>query len=323
MSQRESKTFDSNPDIDAFLRRLTVERRYSPHTISNYQRDLRAFSDYLGKQGLDNWGCVRDGDIRAFAAAERGRGLSPRSLARRLSAVRSFFNELLRNGAVEVNPAKGVRAPKASKTLPKTLDVDEVSRLLARTPATTPDAKDVALLARDLAIVELLYGCGLRLSELVSLNTGDIDRAEASVVVTGKGGKSRLVPVGRKAVEAVNEWLKHRGLMANLDERALFVSSRGARLGSRSIQARLDRLAKQCGVNRKIHPHMLRHAFASHLLQSSGDLRAVQELLGHADIATTQVYTHLDYQHLAKLYDDAHPRAKRRRKPADVWETKN
>jgi len=316
MPQNESETLGSHPDIDAFLQRLEVERRYSPHTISNYRRDLHAFHDYLLKPGPLNhtpgdWQAVSDSDVRAFAAAERSRGLAPQSVARRLSSVRSFFNELLRYEALEMNPAKDVRAPKAPRTLPKTLDLDEVTQLLDRLPTTNGDTKEGALLARDLAIVELLYACGLRVSELVGVDVGDIDAAAASVVVVGKGGKSRAVPVAGKAIEAIDRWLRHRAQMAKADERALFVSRCGTRLGTRSIQGRLQRLARQCGLSRKVHPHMLRHAFASHLLQSSGDLRAVQELLGHADIATTQVYTHLDYQHLAGLYDAAHPRAKR------------
>ena len=247
-----------------------------------------------------------DGDIRAFAAAERKRGLGTRSLARRLSALRSFYDFLLRIDRVNHNPVKSVQAPKAVKKLPKLLDVDEIGVLLDGPPPNS------SLSIRDLATVELLYGCGLRLSELVNLNYSQIDFSDPSVRVTGKGQKTRIVPLGRKAAKAVRLWLPVRAQWANSDEQALMVSKRGVRLSGRSVQKRLDRMARDRGINRSVNPHMLRHSFASHLLESSGDLRAVQELLGHADIATTQIYTHLDYQYLANLYDKAHPRARRK-----------
>lgn len=296
----------ADPDIDAFLQRLSVERRCSAHTVSNYRRDLSALLRYRDKQQLSAWSQLKDGDIRAFAATERSRGLGNRSLARRLSALRSFYDYLLQIDRVSHNPAKSVQAPKAAKTLPRLLDVDEISALLDGRPRESP------LLLRDLAAVELMYGCGLRLSELVDLDCAAIDFADASVRVTGKGQKTRIVPLGSKAADAVGKWLPVRAQWAGPDESALMVSKRGTRLSGRSIQKRLERLAREKGLKRSVHPHMLRHSFASHLLESSGDLRAVQELLGHADIATTQIYTHLDYQYLANLYDKSHPRARRK-----------
>ncbi len=294
-------------DLEQFLQSLHIERRSSGHTLSNYRRDLMAFLQYCKQYELTEWSQIMDGDVRAFAAAERGRGLGSRSLARRLSALRSFYDYLLRMAQVEHNPAKAVRAPKADKTLPKALDVDDIGQLLDGPPSES------ALSVRDLAIVELLYGCGLRLSELVNLDCQHIDVSGSSVRVTGKGEKTRLVPLGSKAVAALARWLPVREQWVRNGERALFVSKRGGmRLGARSVQQRLNCLARERGISRKLHPHMLRHSFASHLLESSGDLRAVQELLGHADIATTQIYTHLDYQYLANLYDKAHPRARRK-----------
>ena len=296
------------PTIAAFLQRLTVERRCSKHTVTNYQRDLLAFSEFCTQRKLGGWSDLLDGDIRAFAAAERSRGLSARSIARRLSALRAFFDYLLAHGLAEKNPARSVRAPKADKPLPKALDVDDIGSLLDGTDTATPIA------ARDRAIVELFYGCGLRLSELADLNCPQLDFADATIRVTGKGQKTRIVPLGGKAIEAVKKWLPVRREWCEDHEPALFVSKRGQRLSGRAIQQRVGQMAKAAGLNRSLHPHMLRHSFASHLLESSGDLRAVQELLGHADISTTQIYTHLDYQHLANLYDRAHPRARRKGK---------
>ncbi|MEM7292347.1 MAG: tyrosine recombinase XerC [Pseudomonadota bacterium] len=293
--------------VQSFLTRLEVERRSSPHTVSNYRRDLMAFLAYCDKRSVTALDTVSTADIRAFAATERTRGLSPSSLARRLSTLRVFFDYLVRAGTLAANPARGVRAPKASKRLPKSLDVDEANRLLDQIPQKTLHA------VRDVAMGEMLYGCGLRLAELVSLDLTSIDRAERTVRVVGKGRKTRLVPLGGKALEALDRWVTVRGQWAGSDESAIFVSQRGTRLSTRSVQQRISRLGLEQGINRGLHPHMLRHSFASHLLQSSGDLRAVQELLGHADIATTQIYTHLDYQHLAQTYDKAHPRARRKR----------
>jgi len=233
--------------------------------------------------------------------------ISGKSLQRELSSVRTFYSYLLREQAVESNPAQGIRAPKTKRLLPPTLDVDQVGALL---DTTTSDPLEI----RDLAMMELFYSSGLRLAELISVNTDDIDTQDTSLEVLGKGSKSRRVPIGQKALEAIANWLLIRPQLAKPDEPALFVSKRGTRIHRRTVETRLKRWSLNHGTNQNLHPHMLRHSFASHVLESSGDLRAVQELLGHADISTTQIYTHLDFQHLAKVYDAAHPRAKKRKK---------
>lgn len=292
--------------IERFLHHLRTERRLSPHTITNYHRDLAAFAAHCAAQGLRDWRKIDEHRVRAYAAARHREGLAGRSLQRNLSAIRSFFNYLLREGVLVHNPGQGVRAPKSPRKLPRTLDADQVGRLLAVT-----ERGPLAL--RDRAMMELIYSSGLRLAELVSLDLHDVDLADATVRITGKGAKTRVVPVGRYAIAALRDWLAARRELVSADETALFVNRRGRRLGTRSVQQRMRGWAVKQGVDTRVHPHMLRHCFASHLLESSGDLRAVQELLGHADIATTQVYTHLDFQHLAKVYDQAHPRAKKRR----------
>ncbi len=291
--------------LEAFLRSLATERRLSPHTLSAYRRDLAALLDFLRRHNVTALADVDSYHIRRFAAESHRRGLGARSIARRLSAVRSFFAFVVRAGLAGSNPAVHVQAPKASRRLPNTLDTDQVASLL-----TLGGEDDLAL--RDRAMLELFYSSGLRLAELASLNLGDVDLADRTVRVTGKGSKSRVVPVGRHAVAALEAWLAVRPKSAAAGERALFVSRRGERLSHRSVQARLAYWAKRQGAPVRVHPHMLRHSFASHLLESSGDLRAVQELLGHSSISTTQVYTHLDFQHLAHIYDQAHPRARRR-----------
>ncbi|HEU4617612.1 MAG TPA: tyrosine recombinase XerC [Gammaproteobacteria bacterium] len=291
--------------LAAFLAGLKTERRLSPHTLSAYRRDLEGLLDFLRREGIASLGDVDSYHVRRFAAESHRRGLGPRSVARRLSAVRSFFAFLVRSGLAGSNPGVHVQAPKPSRRLPSTLDTDQVASLL------TLDADD-ALAIRDRAVLELFYSSGLRLAELVGLDLGDVDLKDRTVRVTGKGSKSRVVPVGRKAVEAIEAWLGLRSGIARAEEPALFVSRRGDRLAPRSVQARLAYWAKRQGAPVRVHPHLLRHSFASHLLESSGDLRAVQELLGHASLSTTQVYTHLDFQHLAHIYDQAHPRARRR-----------
>jgi integrase/recombinase XerC len=252
---------------------------------------------------------VDAGHVRSFVAWRHRGGVSGRTIQRELSALRTFFEYLLREGRVGANPANGVRAPKSARKLPAVLGADQVAGLL--------DFNDNSPLAvRDRAMLELIYSSGLRLSELVGLNLGDVDFDESLVAVTGKGRKRRIVPVGGQARAAIQRWLVKRTALVKGSTKALFVSTRGARLSPRAVQSRFERWTRVTGVDARIHPHLLRHSFASHLLESSGDLRAVQELLGHADISTTQVYTHLDFQHLAKVYDKAHPRAhKRRRKP--------
>ena len=294
--------------LDAFLAHLRHERRLSPRTVEGYGRDLTVLAAWLRDAGVGDWAAVTEHHVRGFVGARRRKGVSGRSVQRGLSALRSLYRYLLREGLVRGNPGQGVRPPKTPRRLPATLDPDQLGQLLD-VPVDTP------LGLRDAAIVELFYSSGLRLAELVGLDLGDVDRGDAMVEVTGKGSKTRRVPVGRLALEALQRWLTVRTDLAAADERALFVSERGHRLHPRTIQARLRHLALERGAARSLHPHLLRHSFASHLLESSGDLRAVQELLGHANISTTQIYTHLDFQHLAQAYDQAHPRARRKRDP--------
>ena len=290
-----------------FLQHLQHERRLSPRTIENYQRDLIRVQSYCDAHGITQWNHLDTHRIRALVAQLHRQGLHGRSIARLLSALRSLFGYLLREGHVSHNPATGIRAPKTDRPLPKVLDVDQMSRLLAI-------KSDDPLALRDRALMELMYSSGLRLSEIATLNCNDIDMQDALVTVTGKGNKRRLLPVGKVALNAIKSWLNTRPDLAKPDNNALFVSRNGTRLAPRSIEARLQQWGLKQGLEATIHPHRLRHSFASHLLESSQDLRAVQELLGHADIGTTQIYTHLDFQHLAQVYDTAHPRAKRRRR---------
>lgn len=291
--------------IERFLHHLNVERRFSPHTLSGYRRDLELALGHFDAQGITDWLAVNAHHVRSLVAARHRAGINGRSLQRLLSALRSFYRYLLREGEVSANPAVGIRAPKSARRLPKTLDVDQTARLLDW------DSND-PLAIRDHAIMELLYSSGLRLSELLDLQLGDLDLKEATVRVVGKGRKTRVAPVGRQARMALAAWLRVRNAMST-DELALFLSQRGQRLSPRTVQQRLQRWGRNRGLPGRLHPHMLRHSCASHVLESSSDLRAVQELLGHADIATTQIYTHLDFQHLAKVYDAAHPRARKRK----------
>ena len=396
MRRAARRPVDPEHRIDAFLRHLETERRLSPHTLSAYRRDLNSLADYACRHTVP----LEEMDshaMRRFAAechrrgGSRRRGLSPRSVARRLSAVRSFYAWLLRSRVIGSNPAADVQAPRPARRLPSTLDADQMASLLGpvggsnkgRCPQSGSlqgrypqsgstqagslrdgggqggnlgqsvppsqrheldteegDGRDGKfgggvsgdglgggslghggggaeerdpLLVRDRAILELFYSSGLRLAELVGLNRVDLDIADRTVRVIGKGGKPRVIPVGRPALEALKAWLAVRDGMASPGETAIFVSKRGTRLARRTVQQRVKLWARRRGAPVGVHPHMLRHSFASHLLESSGDLRAVQELLGHASISTTQVYTHLDFQHLARIYDKAHPRAKRRR----------
>ncbi|MEO0997946.1 MAG: tyrosine recombinase XerC [Pseudomonadota bacterium] len=295
------------PGIGAFLTHLGTERRLAVHTVRGYRADLERFAGYCRQQSLGDWRNVVGPDVRRFAAAEHRRGLSPRSIQRRLSAVRSFFRFLCREGLADANPALDVTAPKAGKRLPATLDADQMARLLD-IPGDTP------LVLRDRAMMELLYSSGLRLAELTALDIGQIDVADRTIRVTGKGAKDRIVPVGRHALTALAAWQKTRAAVAGATETALFVNQRGSRLGPRGVQQRVRYWARRQGIDIHVHPHLFRHSFATHVLESSRDLRGVQELLGHADIGTTQVYTHLDFQHLAQIYDSAHPRARARKR---------
>ena len=290
--------------LDPFLSHLEVVRHLSPHTISSYKRDLTAFFTFL-KEKHDSGEEVRDHDIRGFVAQERRRGLSTRSIQRALSSIRSFFNYLLDEEVVESNPAANISSPKSTQLLPKALDTDLVKRLLDFKPQG-----DIEI--RDKAMVELLYSSGLRLSELCSLNMDSISVRERSCRVVGKGNKTRDLPVGEKAIQSLRDWLLVRKNISSDSNKALFLNKNGKRISTRSVQLRLERLSKKRGLP-MVNPHMLRHSFASHILESSGDLRAVQEMLGHSDIGTTQIYTKLDFQHLSKVYDDAHPRAKNRK----------
>ncbi|MCP4406895.1 MAG: tyrosine recombinase XerC [Gammaproteobacteria bacterium] len=292
--------------MDRFVCFLREQRRYSPHTLSSYGRDLRRFIKYLATQDVEQWHDVDTPTIRCYLSLRHRSGIAGRSLQREISTLRSFYRFLLKELQVSRNPVDGVKAPKTKKKLPATLNVDQLERLLASDPNTP-------LQIRDLAMLELTYSSGLRLSELVTLNLSDIDLNEGQVRVMGKGNKTRVIPVGRMACRAIHDWLVVRQRQIVQGEQALFVSKRGTRLSPRAVQKRMSLWSRIQGFDQRLHPHMLRHSFATHLLESSGDLRAVQELLGHADISTTQVYTHLDFQHLAQVYDRAHPRARKQK----------
>ncbi|MCW8924769.1 MAG: tyrosine recombinase XerC [Xanthomonadales bacterium] len=288
-----------------FLLYLENERGLAVRTRQAYRRDLDQFLQFLADESIEAPDRVSQHHVRAFIAQRHRQGLGGKSLQRLLSAIRSFFRWMLREGIVSHNPATAVRAPKSPRHLPATLDADTIDRLLD-IPCDTP------LAIRDKAIMELFYSSGLRLSELATLHWQQVDLGSGMVTVTGKGNRTRMVPVGRIAVEALLEWRKSRGEFASFEEPHVFVSQRGKPIATRTIQDRIRHWAKHQGMPQNVYPHLLRHSFASHMLESSGDLRAVQELLGHADITTTQVYTHLDFQHLAKVYDKAHPRAKKK-----------
>ena len=301
-------TPDALQSLAAFNKHLVSERRLSPHTTQSYARDLRALVAYCDRNALAQWSQLDSQHIRIFAAREHAAGDAPRSIQRKLSALRTFFSYLIRERSLTTNPAIEIRAPRAAKRLPDTMDVDQVARLLQITGAD-------ALTVRDRALMELFYSSGLRLAELTGLNLIDIDLRDATVRVLGKGNKTRIVPVGKAAREALAVWLKERVALAAVEEAALFVGRNGERIGPRAVQLRVAHWARRQGLAVGVHPHMFRHSFATHLLESSQDLRGVQEMLGHADISTTQIYTHLDFQHLARIYDEAHPRARKRKGP--------
>ena len=293
--------------FNAYLSELAEQRRVSPHTVSNYRRDLLVLGRLAGE--LPGGGVLtglQTHQVRRFIAQLHARGLGARSLARLLSAWRGLYRWLARRGLAASNPVDGVRPPKSPKALPRALSVDEANRLLDA-------ASDALLEVRDQAMFELFYSSGLRLAELAALDVSCLaDLVAGELRVLGKRSKLRVVPVGSQARAALAAWAQRRAERAAPEQSALFVGQRGGRISPRVIEARLQRRALAQGLPSSVHPHMLRHSFASHLLQSSGDLRAVQEMLGHASIASTQVYTHLDFQHLAKVYDAAHPRAKRK-----------
>ena len=297
---------ETSPDpIGPFIAHLAHERRLAEHTLTNYRRDLERLAAWLADTETGTIDRLDAQRVRQYIAWRHRNGASGKTLQRELSSLRSLYRWLLREGRADANPAVGVRAPKTPRKLPVTLDADQLCSLLDH-------ADDDLLTIRDTAMIELFYSSGLRLAELVGVNLGDIDMTEGELSVLGKGAKTRLVPVGAKAREAVQSWLRVRANLAHADESALFVSSRGTRIHPRTVQVRLAHWGQTQGASRGLHPHLFRHSFATHLLESSGDLRAVQELLGHADIGTTQIYTHLDFQHLAQVYDQAHPRAKKK-----------
>lgn len=288
--------------LDAFLAHMDHERRLSEHTLNAYRRDLAAAATILAAAGRDDWAAVDSHDVRQMVSQRHRQGAQPASIARQLSALRSLYVWLMREGRAERNPAVDVRAPKQRRKLPKTIDVDALAAILDVVPERAIDIRDHALL-------ELFYSAGLRLAEAVGLDLADVDLAARRAVVLGKGRRQRQIMIGARAAAALSRWLTVRGDWAAADEAALFVSSRGTRLSRSSVAVRMDHWARQHGLPVHLHPHKLRHSFASHLLESSSDLRAVQEMLGHAHISTTQIYTHLDFQHLARVYDAAHPRA--------------
>jgi integrase/recombinase XerC len=285
--------------LDQYLAHLANERGLSPLTRRNYARDISTLINLSGNTALNQ---LQTSHIRRYVATLHGKGLSGKSIARMLSAWRGFYEYLARRHGFGANPCTGMRPPKSPKTLPQALSPEQAARLVEI------DGND-PLAVRDHAICELFYSSGLRLAELVGLDVGGLDLTDATVTVTGKGSKTRIVPVGSHAISAIRTWLTQRAGLAHPDVNALFVSKRGTRITPRAVQYRLKVWALKQGVAGDVHPHTLRHSFASHVLQSSGDLRAVQEMLGHANISTTQVYTHLDFQHLAKVYDQTHPRA--------------
>ena len=288
-----------------YLSALKHQRRLAPATLANYGRAIEVLLKMHERRSLES---MESADIRRAMAVLHSKGLAPRTLALVLSAWRGWFRWLARHKGFKANPALGIRAPKAARPLPKALSVDSMEKLLG------PDGQSSPTKARDRAMFELLYSSGLRLAELVALDAADgrLDLREGEVTVTGKGAKTRTVPVGARAREALREWLAARAQLAAPGEKALFVGARGRRISPAVVGARLAALGRARGLAQRVHPHMLRHSFASHVLQSSQDLRAVQELLGHSSISTTQVYTHLDYQALAKVYDAAHPRARKK-----------
>ena len=282
--------------FDDFIQHLSVEKRYSRHTLSAYTHELKKFVNFV-EGPLDN---VKPHDVTAYTVFLHRKGLKAKSIQRALSAIRKYYSYLQANQRIQLNPAAVARAPKAERRLPKVLDADQTAKLFD-TPAKS--AKDI----QNRAILELFYGAGLRLAELVNMNKEDVEISAAQARVLGKGNKVRQLPLGRHCVKALENWLLIHPIASN--NTALFVGRKNARISIRTIQYRIKQIAQQQLGDSALHPHMLRHTFATHMLESSGDLRAIQELLGHADIATTQIYTHLDFQHLAKVYDNAHPRA--------------
>jgi integrase/recombinase XerC len=292
--------------VEEFLQHLRLERRLSPHTVVAYRRDLVCLRIFCERQDIDSWTELRVHNMRRYAATAFAGGLSPRSVQRRLSGARMFMQYLIREGHAKNNPVADVSAPKIPRRLPATLDADQMTALLNIKGDEVVDQ-------RDRAIMELLYSSGLRLAELVGLGLDSVSHDDGTVRVLGKGNKERIVPVGRFALAALDDWVRVRANMAAAEEVALFVGTRGRRISPRSVQFMVRRRAVLAGLPQRVYPHLFRHSFATHMLESSQDLRGVQEMLGHADISSTQIYTHLDFQHLAQIYDKAHPRARRQK----------
>lgn len=307
--QKEAEQDSLGAELERFLNWMTIQRQASPHTISNYRRDLSHLLTLAREEQVGRWNDLTPQHIKRLVGDSRLDGLSVRSTQRRLSAIRSFFRFLGREGDMPQNPAGSVRLKRDKRELPHTLDVDQMQQLL---DADAPEQRDERLWIRDQAMMELMYSCGLRLSELAALKLQDIDLPGGLATVTGKGRKTRVIPVGSVARSSIQKWLAVRNTLPDAaSQQALFLSRQGTPLSHRNIQKRFAFHASRQGIESHVHPHMLRHAFASHVLESSGDLRAVQELLGHSDISTTQIYTHLNFQHLADVYDRAHPRARK------------
>ena len=301
------KSLNPKNSITAFLEYLSIEKRLAKNTILSYERDLGSLERFIKKQKVKTIESATGTDIQDFISYDFKAGLSPRTIRRKSSSIRSFFHFLQKRQTIKINPAKNIRVPKTRSNLPRTIDPDQINKLLKTSGKTFIEI-------RDKTILEVFYSCGLRLSELVGLNLMDVSLENSSLKVLGKGNKERILPIGEKAKQSLIYWLKYRSqLKKDFDssEKALFLSNRGTRISARNVQKRLTAWGLKLGVAEKIYPHKIRHSFATHLLESSQDLRAVQELLGHENIGTTQIYTHLDFQHLAKIYDQAHPRAKR------------
>ncbi len=290
--------------IDDFISMLRIERQLSKNTLVSYRRDIEGFQFYLLKNEVNNWSEVTEKQVQSYVASRFRNGLTGRSLQRALSSIRMLYEYLLMHSKAMVNPAKNIHAPKTVTKLPAFLDVDLTEQLLNR-------ESDNSLIVRDKAMFELFYSSGLRLSELVSINLIDLDMTEFDIRVTGKGNKTRILPIGKQAMIAIAKWLTYRSDFIKEDSDALFLNRQGRRISQRSVQLRLKQWANEQNIDMNVHPHMLRHSFASHMLEGSGDIRAVQELLGHEDISSTQIYTHIDFQHLANVYDKAHPRSRK------------
>jgi len=303
LDDKTAHDFETAPHLEAFLDELSA-RNTSLHTQAAYRSDINDAWNHIGNSHHTDWTQISSTDLKLWLAKRHAQGLAPRSLSRRLAAVRAMFKYLRQQGLILSDPSQGLRLPRATRQLPSTLEADSMPQLLDR-------ATDNPLEIRDLAMLELMYGSGLRLAEVCGLNLQDFDLSTGEVRILGKGQKTRINPIGNASIQALRRWLEWRKQYASPNESALFLSQRRSRISPRNVQDRLNRLARQNGLAGKIHPHMLRHACASHFLQNSSDLRAVQELLGHENLSTTQIYTHLDFQHLAKTYDAAHPRARR------------